>query len=64
VLAVIAAVIFGLALLLDLVNVSLGNTITTTTLLLAGLLCLALHLAGVGGPAPALTGGGRRWRRR
>jgi hypothetical protein len=64
VLAVIAAVIFGLGLLLDLANVSLGNTITTTTLLLAGLVCLALHLAGVGGPAPALTGGGRRWRRR
>jgi hypothetical protein len=64
VLAVIAAVIFGLDLLLDLANVSLGNTITTTTLLLAGLLCLALHLAGVGGPVPALTAGGRRWRRR
>ena len=63
-LAVIAAVIFGLDLLLDLANVSLGTVITPTTLLLAGLLCLALHLAGVGGPAPALTGGGRRWRRR
>ena len=63
-LAVIAAVIFGLDLVLDLANVSLGNTITTTTLLLAGLLCLALHLAGVGGPVPALAAGGRRWRRR
>ena len=63
-LAVIAAVIFGLDLLLDLANVSLGNTITTTTLLLAGLLCLALHLAGVGGPVPALAAGSRRWRRR
>jgi len=48
VLAIIAAVIFGLALILDLANASLGDTITGGTLLVAGLLCVALHLAGVG----------------
>lgn len=41
--AVIAAVAFGLALLLDLIGESLG-IINTGTLMLAGLLCLALHL--------------------
>lgn len=47
-LAIIAAVIFGLALLLDLADASLGSVLDGGTLLLAGLLCLALHLAGVG----------------
>jgi hypothetical protein len=47
-LAIVAAVIFALALLLDLANATLGDTITTTTLLLAGLLCLSLHFAGIG----------------
>ena len=60
--AIIAAILFGLALLLDLVNVDLGTVINTGTLVTAGLLCLALHLAGV------LTAtGGRmrgRWARR
>jgi hypothetical protein len=56
--AIIAAVLFGLALLFSLTATALG-TINTTTLMLAGLLCVALHLAGV------LTGwrGGRRFRR-
>ncbi|ACU39316.1 hypothetical protein [Actinosynnema mirum] len=47
-LATIAAVIFGLALLLDLANASLGSVIEPATLTLAGLLFLALHMAGVG----------------
>jgi hypothetical protein len=47
-LAFVAAILFGLALILDLAHVSLGSVITTTTLLEAGLLCVALHLAGVG----------------
>ncbi len=47
-LAVIAAVLFALALLLELVEESLG-VITSTVLVTAGLLCVALHLAGVGG---------------
>jgi uncharacterized transporter YbjL len=66
-LALVGALFFGLALLLDLVNVSLGNTITLQTLLFAGLLCVALHLAGIGGASPVNGGwrgrgarGGRR----
>lgn len=47
-LAIAAAVIFGLALLLDLAGADLGDDLTPTTLMLAGLFCLALHLAGVG----------------
>ncbi|ROP41116.1 hypothetical protein [Saccharothrix texasensis] len=53
--AIIAAVIFGLALLLDLANVSLGSVLDGGTLLTAGLLCVALHLAGVGAGARALS---------
>jgi hypothetical protein len=46
--AIIAAIIFGLALLLDFANADLGDAFTQGTLLMAGLLCLALHMAGVG----------------
>jgi hypothetical protein len=45
--AIIAAVLFGLALLFQLLNISL-SVITATVLITAGLLCVALHLAGVG----------------
>jgi hypothetical protein len=45
--AVVAAVLFGLALVLDLTKASLGDTLTSGVLVTAGLLCLALHLAGV-----------------
>jgi hypothetical protein len=47
-LAIIAAVIFGLALLLDLADASIGSVVNGATLITAGLLCVALHLAGVG----------------
>jgi hypothetical protein len=47
-LAIIAAVIFGLSLLFDLAEVRVGDAFDATTLLFAGLLCLALHMAGVG----------------
>ena len=57
-LAIIAAVLFGLALLLDITKLSLGP-IGTSTLVYAGLLCVALHLAGI-----ATTWRGRRYRRR
>lgn len=57
--AIIAAVIFALALILDLANASLGDTITGGTLLIAGLLCIALHMAGIGTNVR-----GRNWRRR
>jgi len=46
--AVVAAIIFGLALLLDLFDVEVGDAFTNATLVTAGLFCLALHLAGVG----------------
>jgi hypothetical protein len=47
-LAIVAAVIFGLALLLDLADATVGDAFDSTTLLMAGMLCLSLHLAGVG----------------
>jgi hypothetical protein len=46
--AVIAAVIFGLGLILDLFDVKTSDAFTPATLMMAGLFCLALHLAGVG----------------
>jgi hypothetical protein len=46
--AIIAAIIFAFALILDWADASLGDAFTPTTLLTAGLLCVALHLAGVG----------------
>jgi hypothetical protein len=49
-LAIIAAVIFGLALLLDFANVHWGDAFTNATLVTLGLLLLALHLAGIGRP--------------
>ena len=45
--AIVAAVLFGLALLFQLLNLSV-SVITATVLITAGLLCVALHLAGVG----------------
>jgi hypothetical protein len=59
--AIIAAVIFGLALILDLANASLGDTLTATTLIIAGLLCVSLHMAGIGATA---RGRSFAWRRR
>ncbi|ASF07423.1 hypothetical protein NBRGN_015_00020 [Nocardia brasiliensis NBRC 14402] len=46
--AIAAAVAFGLALLLDLTDATLGDTITAGTLVTLGFLLIALHLAGVG----------------
>ncbi len=57
-LALVGAVIFALALLLDLLEASLGDAFTPQTLLFAGLFCLALHLAGIGGASP-VNGGWR-----
>ena len=45
--AIIAAVLFALALLFQLANISI-SVINATVLVTAGLLCVALHLAGVG----------------
>jgi hypothetical protein len=46
-LAIVAAVLFGLALLFELARISL-EMITTSLLVTAGLFCLALYFAGVG----------------
>ncbi|MDG4788265.1 hypothetical protein O7626_20375 [Micromonospora sp. WMMD1102] len=63
-LAYIAAGVFGFALLLDLFDEDLGapDLFSTSTLMLIGLLCLALYLAGVG-RGPGAGGGGGRWYR-
>jgi hypothetical protein len=55
--AIVAAVLFGLALLLELIDETLGELVTPRTLALAGLLFVALHLV------PSVGGRGR-WRRR
>jgi hypothetical protein len=46
-LAVVAAVLFGLALLFELIGISI-EVITSSLLVTAGLFCLALYFAGVG----------------
>ncbi len=46
-LAILAAVLFAIALLIELAGLSLGTVITPTTLTTAGLLCVALHMSGV-----------------
>jgi hypothetical protein len=56
--ATIAAVLFGLALLLQLIGESIGTIITPVTLTTAGLLFVALHLSG------ASAWRGRRFRGR
>jgi hypothetical protein len=63
VLAIVAAVLFGLALLFKLLGVSVAF-FTVTFFLLAGLLCLGLHLAGVGDRVRVRSHTRRRsWRR-
>jgi len=46
-LAVVAAVLFGLALIFQLAGIEI-EIITSMVLITAGLLCLALYFAGVG----------------
>lgn len=62
-LAILAAIVFGLALLLDFLNTNLGapDLFNVHTLMLIGFLLLSLYLAGVGrGPG---GGSGGRWYR-
>jgi hypothetical protein len=47
-LAIIAAVLFVIAFLLNATSTSTSAVFAPTSLLLVGLACLALHLAGVG----------------
>jgi hypothetical protein len=64
-LAIAAAVVFGIWLLLDLLDTNLGapDLFNFSTMATIGLLLMALYLAGIGsGPrAGAGTGGGRRF---
>jgi hypothetical protein len=63
-LAIAAAIVFGFALLIDLFDTDLGapDLFNATTLMLIGLLLLALYLAGIGGgPRAAGSGTGRRF---
>ena len=46
-LAIVAAVLFAIALLMELASFGLGAVITPATLTTAGLLCIALHMSGV-----------------
>lgn len=65
-LAIAGAVVFALALILDWANQNLSDKLTPQTLLLIGLILVALHLGGVGGAARG-TGRTTRasgWRRR
>ena len=60
--AVIAVVLFALVLILDLAKTDLGSVLTTGFLTTAGLLCLALHLAGARGWARRFRSPMRRGR--
>ncbi|WP_460757735.1 hypothetical protein [Nocardiopsis oceani] len=46
--AITAAVLFGIALLLELLGQSIEGFVTPTTMALAGLAFLAVHMAGYG----------------
>lgn len=62
-LAILAAIVFGFALLLDFLNTNLGapDLFNTHTLMLIGFLLLSLYLAGIG--TGTRGGGGGRWYR-
>ena len=60
-LAIAAAVVFGVYLLLDLLDVRTTDLFNFPTFASLGLLLLSLYLAGVGSPAGGGTGTGRRF---
>jgi hypothetical protein len=55
--AILVAVFFAIALIMDLADVS--PTVGPSAFVTAGLLCMALHLAGIGTRMPVRNG--RRW---
>lgn len=59
--AILAAVIFALSLVLDWSDAKVSDAFTPQTLLTAGLLCIALHMAGIG--TSARWRGRRSWTR-
>ncbi|WP_435206387.1 hypothetical protein [Micromonospora sp. bgisy143] len=64
-LAILAAIVFGFALLIDLLDTNFGapDLFNWNTLVLIGLFLLALYLGGVGS-GPRGSGGGRWYRGR
>ncbi|MFF7755296.1 hypothetical protein ACFZCP_40160 [Streptomyces sp. NPDC007971] len=48
-LAILSAVLFFIAFLINAADISTNHTFTSTNLMLLGLTVLALHLAGLGG---------------
>ncbi|MEU7900441.1 hypothetical protein AB0B45_47365 [Nonomuraea sp. NPDC049152] len=63
-LAIVAAIIFGLGFLLELLGIDIPGGISGVTVMLLGLCLLALHQAGIGaGSTGGLLGGSRRTRR-
>jgi hypothetical protein len=64
-LAIAAAVVFGIYLLLDLFDVKTTDLFNFPTFAALGLLLLSLYLAGIGsGPRSGGSGGGRNFRGR
>jgi hypothetical protein len=55
--AIIGAILFAIALIIDLAKADVG--LAAGTFVTAGLLCVALHMAGLG--AVVRARGGRRW---
>jgi hypothetical protein len=62
-LAIAAAVVFGIYLLLDLLDFGTTDLVNFPTFASLGLLLLSLYLAGVGG-GPRTSGSGRSFRGR
>jgi hypothetical protein len=60
-LAIAAAIVFGIYLLLDLLDVAKGDLINFATFASLGFLLLSLYLAGVGSGPGAGSGSGRRY---
>jgi len=62
-LAIIAAIVLGIALLIDLLNIGTGTTIDLFTFVIVALLLMALHLGGVGSGWSGRSSGWYRRRR-
>jgi len=54
-LAIIAAIIFAIAFIINVAGITTAAVLAPSSLILLGLACLALHVAGIGS--------GWRWRR-
>ena len=59
-LAIIAAVLFVIAFLLNATSTATSAVFAPTSLMLVGLACLALHVAGIGTGWKVPSRGGRR----